>query len=357
VLKILLGDVAKAKKLKQVERILADSDEILTAIFERTYANLSPTAQRVFLTLSNWRSTLPLLAIEAVLLRPENEKMAVREGVEELERSSLVEVTEADADGQVFINAPLVASLFGKRKLLVSPMRSAVQADTELLYHFGAGQPADVRHGVGPRIRRVFQHVARRIGQGDKLADYTAMLEFIARQYSPAWMFLAELHEEAGTSADLDATRDAIQHYLESQPVGDLRVPWQKLAEISRRTSDTNGELHALVEICDLPETPYGEVSSSANRFNQALKTERDEIDPDSIAILLGRLIAIMESRITEANATDCSRLAWLHINDRNEGLARPYVERGLALDPHNEHCQGLAAKLQISLPSGETAK
>ncbi len=49
VIKILLGEVAKAGSLVKIERIVADSEEILRALFERTYARLSPVAKRVFL--------------------------------------------------------------------------------------------------------------------------------------------------------------------------------------------------------------------------------------------------------------------------------------------------------------------
>jgi hypothetical protein len=69
VIKILLGEVAKMGKISKVERIVATLDNILETLFERTYSLLSPIAQRVFLTLSSWRSPVPLLAIEAVLLR------------------------------------------------------------------------------------------------------------------------------------------------------------------------------------------------------------------------------------------------------------------------------------------------
>ena len=54
VIKVLLGEVAKVGKLKKIERIVAGQDEILDALFERTYESLSPAAKYVFLTLCNW---------------------------------------------------------------------------------------------------------------------------------------------------------------------------------------------------------------------------------------------------------------------------------------------------------------
>jgi len=70
VIKILLGEVAKAKKLVKVDRIVASKDKILDALFERTYLVLSPAAKQVFLTLCNWKSTVPRIALEAVMTLP-----------------------------------------------------------------------------------------------------------------------------------------------------------------------------------------------------------------------------------------------------------------------------------------------
>ncbi len=94
VIKILLGEVKKARRPFAVKRIVASNDDILPALFERTYANLLALAQRIFLTLSSWRSVVPQLALEAVLLRPsEKERLDVERAVEELEQSSLIDVS------------------------------------------------------------------------------------------------------------------------------------------------------------------------------------------------------------------------------------------------------------------------
>jgi hypothetical protein len=352
VLRILLGEVAKAGRTKPVERILADEDEILTAIFERTFANLTPVGQRLFLTLANWRSTLPIVAIEAVLLRPENEKMAVKDAVEELERSSFVDIVQSDADQQPFIITPLVASLFGKRKLAASPLKGSVQADTELLYYFGAGTPNDVRHGIRPRVERMIRQVATRVGRGESPAEYVPMLEFLARHYPPAWLLISELHEESGEDHDLAKAKEAVRYYLEAEPVGDARASWRRLASLCRTTSDVQGELHALVEMCELADTPFGEISNAANRFNQVMGLERDALAQDELDVFVHRLMAVMENRVVEGDATDRSRLAWLYIHNREDQRARPHVERGLALDPQNEHCQRLASRLHVPLPT-----
>lgn len=223
VVKILLGEIAKTKQLRKIERIVAASDEVLTALFERTYATLSPGAQRIFLTLSNWRTTIPKLAVEAVMLRnpAEAEIVPAPACIEELERSSFIDVVESQADKERFIQTPLVASLFGRGKLRASPLRSTVEADTDVLQQFGAGGQADIRHGVSPRIERLVKSLASRIAGGQAtLSEYTPMLEYISRHYPTAWRLLAELHEEAGTPEGVKSAREAMRHYLETEPGG-----------------------------------------------------------------------------------------------------------------------------------------
>ena len=84
VVKILLGEAKKAGHRTPTERILADKDRILDALFERTYARLSPAARRTFLTLSNWGTSTPELAVEAVLLQAKHERFDVTGAIDEL---------------------------------------------------------------------------------------------------------------------------------------------------------------------------------------------------------------------------------------------------------------------------------
>ena len=347
VVKILLGEVAKAGKLRKVERIVADADEILMALFERTYATLSPVAQRVFLTLCNWRTTIPKVALEAVLLRSQNEKMAVSDAMEELERSSFVEILEAQVDRQMFVNTPLVAAMFGQRKLAVSPMKSAIEADTEILRQFGAGQPTGVRHGVAPRIQRLVASIAQRVvKEGASLDEDLPMLEFLARHYSPTWLLVASLYEELGTPDALDRAKDAIRHHLEDAQGEGATESWRRLAKVCQRTGDVLGEVHALVELAEHFDTAFDEVSNAANRLNFLLSGKRAALDSEERRLLVRRLATAMERRSTEADAVACSRLAWLYLHLKDIQKASEHVRRGLDRDPEDEYCQRLGERL-----------
>lgn len=350
VIRVLLGEVAKAGKIGQIRRIVASKEEILDALFERTFSDLSPVAKRVFLTLCNWRSTVPQLAVEAVLLRPENERMDVAEAIEELVRSSFIELSVSAEDRTGFLTVPLVAAIFGERKLEVSAWKNAIEADTAILHTFGAAQQSDVRHGIKPRVERMFRHVATSVSQGaEQLDSYLPMLEFVARKYRPAWLLLASLYEESGLTQGIQKAIESVRYFLESGPsVPDKQAAWNRLASLCHRAGDYPGEVHALVEMCELPDTPYEGISNAANRVNQLFKQRYLALESDERQIVFRRLVAVMEERIEEADATDCSRLAWLCLHLHDEQKARQYTEEGLQLDSTNEHSLRLAERLQM---------
>jgi type I restriction enzyme M protein len=111
---------------------LGERDEILTALFERTYASLSPCAQRAFMTLAAWNSAVPRVALEAVLQKSVGEIAEVERGIDLLLQYSLAE-RHRSIEGMDFIQLPLVALLFGRKKLNVSPFQAAIKVDADFL--------------------------------------------------------------------------------------------------------------------------------------------------------------------------------------------------------------------------------
>ncbi len=339
VTKILLGEVAASGVTGVVPRVLAAKENVLEALFERTYVGLAPASQRVFLLLSTSRSVVPVAALKAALLRPVNERIDVELVLDQLGRSSLIDVSTSEVDGERFVSVPLAASLFGKKKLIVSPMKSAVEADMEILRLFGASQPTDVRRGLGPRVESLFRAAADRLQKGDEdPSELLPVLELVAQGYPPARLRLADFFLERG---DLGAAIEATRRFLQERPTDP--DAWRKLAQLSRRSGDYLGEMHALLELARFAATPFGEVSDSANRFNQVLREHVIEVQTDEKRVMADRLRKVMESRISEANATDLSRLGWLCVHLRDLESARRYAQRGLALEPSNYHCTRLA--------------
>jgi len=157
---------------------------------------------------------------------------------------------------------------------------------------------------------------------------------------------LARLYEETKVDNFLPRAKEAVRRYLELTPRSeDQRGAWKKLAEYCRWTDDWNGEIHALVGMLELSDTSLEDISNSANRLNGLFATHQFLFDEER-NLLIARLARVMEAHMDDANATDCSRLAWLYLRLHEEEKARYLVDRGLALESSNEYCLRLKEKL-----------
>ena len=103
VIKIFLGQVAKAGKAVKPKRIVATADHLLNALFKRTYDALSSAAQRVFLLLCSWRVYVPEVAVQAISLRPGTERFDVAGALEEAIQFSLVDQIASGDDDERFV--------------------------------------------------------------------------------------------------------------------------------------------------------------------------------------------------------------------------------------------------------------
>jgi ribonuclease HI len=355
IIKLLLGEVGKAKRAVDIPRLLAGTEDVLTALFERTYAALSPCAQRAFLTLSAWNSPVPRLALEAVLFRSTEERTAVEEGIESLMQYSLAEIHIAPVDGQEFISLPLVATFFGKRKLNISPSRSPIQADVEILQMLGPSRHNDVHLGLAKRLERFIENISRRIENGASYGEFAPVLEVICRAYNPGWLLLARWHIEERTSLGYEQAKQELHRFLENAPPNDEAAEaWKLLSHSCYQTGDSLGEVHASIERSQLAEVPFRDLSNTANRLNQLLRGNDLGIDRDHKRDLAARLSAVLHARQTEAAPDDLSRMAWLACHAGQESLARDYVQTGLSTEPENYHLSSLAKNLGMDVPAAQ---
>lgn len=349
VIKILLGEVSKERKLLNIPRLMANRDEILTALFERTYGSLSPICQRVFLTLAAWNSTVPRIAVEAVLLRSADERVDVSGAIDRLRQYSLVEVLEAP-DHQGFLSLPLAAAIYGKKKLNVSPLRSAVQADVELLQLFGPTKRLEIGSGFRKRMENLIENLAKIVDRGGRLDDYMPVLSMLCENYNDGWLILAGWLLEAGDEAHAVLAKDAARRFIENTQPGEaeegVAEAWRIVAKACHLEKDALGEIHAFIERSQISSVPFYDLANTANRLNALLKEHQLDLQKDEKGILANRLLVVLDQRQNEANADDYSRMAWLALHLKREDKARSYVERGLALNPDNLYCKKLSEKL-----------
>jgi hypothetical protein len=349
VIKILLGEVAKARRVSKVKRIVASQEDILDALFERTYLDLSLPAQRVFLTVSGWRSAIAVPALEAVLLRPTNDKIDVQGAVDELRKCSFIDISDSESDDTQFITVPLVAAVFGNRKLSISPWKSSVELDLEQLQIFGAASSSDIRKGMAPRIRWLFSHITNKVLiEKEAVHKYEPVLQYVATRFPDTWLDLAELYRALGVGFSLKAI-EALNSYLQSgEHVNTKIAAWNLLADLYGKEGNTLGEVNAIIEACKLPGTSYRDLSEAANRLNRLSHENRIRPDNEASLTLVRQLASLMRERIESADATSCSRLAWIYILLRDEEGEIWAVNKGYELEPENFHIAKMARRLGI---------
>lgn len=328
VVKILLGEAKKADKGKKtkrtgkVKRILANRDDVLNALFERTYTRLSLVAQRVFLTLCRWKSLVAETAIQAVLLRPENEMTDILDAIDDLYNSSLIERSASESDKEVYWAVPIVARQFGLRKLKTNRMQMAIEDDIKILRLFGTAQETDMKHEMQSRIKKFFNEVETRVLRDNKsVNDYVPIIEFIARKYPDTWLRSADLYMKIKEPSKY---KDALKRYIEfSDDVEKKRNGWRK--------------------------TDYKIISETANQFNRITAQRVYEFDAGEKKEIVQLLIRLMENRCQEADAIDFSRLGWLYMHNNQLDKAEEAAQRGLEIDENEEHCKKLLQRIQNS--------
>ncbi|WP_026340977.1 NB-ARC domain-containing protein [Thioalkalivibrio sp. AKL10] len=353
VMKMLLGQVAMEGRAVKPERIVAGANQLLVALFERTYEGLSPAAQRIFLLLSSWRVFVPAIAVEAVALRPGNERFDVQDALDELRRFSLTEEVCSSAEEEVFVGIPLAAASFGRRKLEVSPFKVAVEQDRKLLMEFGAGDKESSRQGVMPRIDRLVSVAARQASDNpDALEIFIPVLEFLGSRIPKAYLRIAQLLAEGKLDDQShEKTKGYVRRYLESADKTNREEAWFWLADLCHESNDAIGEIHALGEIALLPATTAQTIGIVANRMNNRLRELKErgveESWSDEVGQLIERVAQEMERQMASLDATDCSRLAWLYLNTGHQDRARDIARKGIEKEPYNEYCLKLVDRLE----------
>lgn len=351
VIKVLLGEVSKNKRLCNIPQLIAASDEMLTALFERTYDSLTPCAQRIFMTLAAWNSAVPRIALEATLLRTIAERQEVEKGIESILQYSLAELYLAPVDQQEFLVLPLIANVFGKKKLSISPLKHAIQSDVEVLQMLGPSRHDDVRLGLANRLESFIKNISHRIEAGESFETYEPMLEMICRNFSPGWLILARWHMEQHTSNGYLMAKKELERFLENNPADIYAADaWRMLGYIYNQIGDTLGEMHSFIELAQLSSIPFSEVSNTANKLNKMIRGQQLNVDWEEKRQLALRLAAVLEKRQKEAGPDDLSRMAWLALNTGQEEKAREFVKAGLKIEPNNYHCRNVTQRLNFKI-------
>ena len=350
IIKILIGEFADDHNQKSPKQILAKKDEILTALFERTYKILSPCAQRAFMTLSKWNSNVPKIALEAVLIAslPDQDPETVENDIDSLFRYSLVQKIKTK-DQQELISLPLPASIFGKNKLKISPLKPEIDKDLELLHMFGPSKSNDMSSNLAKRLENFIRNISEKVEKGRSFQDYESILKIICQSYNPSRRILARFYMEHETNEYLQLAEKELKLFLENSSNEDDTIDaWRMLAKVYLKLKDYPNNIHALTKLTQISSVPFYEVSDAANRLNHYLLKNKADMRHDKKIDLVRPFLDVLEKRKSEAQADDFSRMAWLALNIQQKTKAEEYMELGLQNDPQNHNCLKLKEHLIV---------
>ena len=226
----------------------------------------------------------------------------------------------------------MAAALFGQKELDVSPDKMAIMRDKRLLVEFGAGTSRGVMT-LRSHIQRKIRAINNRIHCIAELISEIPSLECIAHKYPNAWIDIANLyHRFSLFEKEKESIRELIKSNLNSSVNLDC---WKRLALIAYSEGNWKEESAAFMEVCDISDVPYDEVSYIASRINKYY-SENNDTDMVTKNAVSNKCKVVLQNRIKEANAIDCSRLAWLCLNLTDEVNALKYARIGLQLDSKN---------------------
>ena len=347
VIKIVLGYMADRRKRSRPTKALSRRDDILDALFERTYDDLTPLARRIFLTLSGWRSLVPQLAVEAVLRwRNSSEGGNPEEAIDELIRMSLIEDIRNDTN---FLEVPMTAAIFGRKKLEIDQHRELIKKDIQFLQLMGASQRSGLGKSGFPLFQFLFRRIAMNISEKSiSIEEIRPMLEFIARDYPRAWLLFADLEKEVSNGNDTRREAKCIRNFLEQRPQGgqEVQQACERLVALYQQEGDVIGSCSAFFRSAEISQPELDDISRMVNYVN-GNRDAVSNMDVGERRALLEPLVALMELHIQSASATDLSRLAWLYIHLRETEKAFQISQQGLKIEPENEHCKRLVYRLQ----------
>ena len=329
----------KANPRSQAKNVLA-KDGLLDDLFERTYARLSEDAQHLFLLLCSWKEPVWELIIELVVNEPDSISIDTEQCLYDLVENSLIESSQLDTE--YILHVPAAAHEFGKRKLKTHEQRVVILTQSEVIQQFGPAvsfQFGKVRNRDESTGGNVAEALWRRIqpklandGDGGK---FLTLAKRAARSHPELWLKLAEYFDRVQS---FEESRSAYKNYIEVGLGG--KNEWRKLAQLCKRLNLERESLQAWISAATCPDATLDEISETANKINSGFGNNIVQFTDAEKRVLILPLVAVMEPRVEEFDATDCSRLAHLYKKLSQFQDMERVAELGLIIDPENEHCK-----------------
>ena len=352
--KIILGEIKRGKSKKPTP-ILSKKEDILDALFERTFEQLSNDARHVYLLLCKWNNFIPFVALDLTVNSKivNTRQVDIVKAIDELIDYSLIECQgdepEQDEDW-IWYNVPTPSRIFGKKKLIADQLRYSIETEFQQIQRFGVFTPKDIMDQVRP-VREVWssirEDVIRQLRRGkgpiDSLGEWSPWFVRLGSSVPQLWSWLAQHLEEKGRSSEAEMFyRQAISVAGASPGKSHLSESMLDLAHYLEEKGRDKEALQTWVNRACISNSTFNDLSHAARRVNGWISGRRPRISlaKKERMILLHKLVKEMEDRSSKANAEDFSSLAWLYVLMGDIESGKKAANRGLHLDYNQRDCR-----------------
>jgi hypothetical protein len=280
VTKVLLAEMRRSGRGRP-RRVLERREDLLDALFERTFGELSQQARHIFLLLCSWHSVVPVAALEAALLVHDSSVSpdVIDEAINELEAFSLISIEQAS--NELWIDMPLPAWIFGHKKLSSDPGKIDLEKESRILQLFDPTTTGEVKRGLERQALRFWDGVKERVGSAE-WPRWRRSVEMLARKEPQLWLRLGDAQAEYRMN---DEAETSFRKFIESFP--DDPAGWLRLAQHYESAGKDRHALQAWVARALLKSASFADVSFAANKMNGWHSRGRVRLDPEARRTLI----------------------------------------------------------------------
>jgi tetratricopeptide (TPR) repeat protein len=337
-MRVVMGEVAKEGRYVPIKQLVSRRLDIVDAVFERSFEKLSDAGRHVFLVVSNWKSAVPAIALIVVLA---DLGLDAEAGIDECLRLSLINRDYLE-DGQPCYTAPLLARLFGQKKLIGDSDRLVIQAQLSTVRQFGVVDPEFAsRRKQSELIERFIDWCCSASGAERPSAEkLDRIFQSLAELWPPAWLALARFRQSNGyPNQQID---QALRRAVEEMP--ENKDAWLARARFAEVAGDEQAGVAALISAVEADPSDLTlllDVAGVVTRYINSSQTH-----PTRRGAYLASVRDHLERFSRQLNADGLSRLSWLYLLEGNTRRARELAEAGLKKDAENSHCWNLINRL-----------
>ncbi len=356
IIKIYLGKLSMSNRRDMIQSVIREREDVLTALFNRTYEELTELEKRVYLTLCKWNTPIPEIGIKAIISHSQEKGYNytandISDSIKKITNYSLIESIKTGDGNSFSLSVPFASMLFGQSKLKTSQYRFMIENDVKLLQYFGSTTQPGSLIDFKRRISRFLNEMSMLALKNDdhNIAQYSSIVEYIAQSYNEAWIIAADAIRDDDRFAD-EALK-FYESYIESHDTKPdaISACWEKISKINRRKNNYARYIFSLanyaVSLLSVEDKDYKDASRCASSVNSYISEHRNDVDTENANHILIHLAQVLAGKIDVADADDCSRIAWLYIHAGDLAEGRRFAAIGLQRDSENEHCKNIMLK------------